>query len=628
MVHETATPRRAPIGAEPSRTGTHFRVWAPARHRVRLELENGRVHELGEEPGGYFSGLVADARAGCDYRFLLDDDPRPYPDPASRFQPEGPHGPSRVVDPDAFRWSDGAWGGRGPQGHVVYEMHVGTFTAEGTWAAAGRHLPRLAELGVTTLEIMPVADFPGRFGWGYDGVCLWAPTRLYGTPDDMRAFVDAAHGLGLGVILDVVYNHLGPDGNYLAQFAPGYFTSRHQTEWGEPIDFDGPRSQPVREFFVANAAYWIREMHLDGLRLDATQSIFDESPDHILAEIARAAIAAAGGRRIFLVAENERQETRLVRPPERGGYGLHALWNDDFHHSAVVALTGKREAYYSETRGTAHELLAAAKHGYLYQGQRYHWQKQRRGSPTRGLPPEAMVCCLENHDQVANSADGRRLHLLTSPGRWRAMTALLLLAPWTPMLFQGQELASVAPFLYFADHGGDLGRQVRQGRRQFLTQFPSMAGAELDARMDDPTDEATFARCKLASQGDAARQTQMVALHRDLLALRRDDPLLAGRQRRGFDGAVLGEHALLLRWFDEGEGEMDRLLVLNLGADLPLIPAPEPLLGPPEARRWQVLWSSDAPAYGGRGVVAPETEEHGWLLPGEAAVLLRSEVRR
>ena len=296
-------------------------------------------------------------------------------------------------------------------------MHIGTFTQEGTWAAASA-VARVAAAGITLLEIMPVADFPGRFGWGYDGVNLFAPTRLYGQPDDLRRFVDAAHAVQLGVILDVVYNHLGPDGNYLGSFSDLYFSDRYENEWGEAINFDGPGAGPVREFFLANAGYWIDEFHLDGLRLDATQQIFDASSPHILAEIGQRARSAAGKRQVFLVSENEPQETRLVRPLEDGGYGLDALWNDDFHHSAIVALTGRNEAYYSDHLGKPQEFVSAVKWGFLFQGQRYAWQK-RRGHPALDLAGSNFVNFLENHDQVANSCDGKRVRFQTSPGRWR-----------------------------------------------------------------------------------------------------------------------------------------------------------------------------------------------------------------
>jgi len=507
---------------------------------------------------------------------------------------------------------------------VIYEMHLGTFTAERTWAAAMRELPELARLGVTCLEIMPIADFAGQFGWGYDGVNLFAPCRLYGAPDDARRFVDEAHRHGLAVILDVVYNHLGPDGNCLARFSADYFTDRYETDWGQPLNFDGPGSGPVREFYLANARHWIDEYHFDGLRLDATQSIFDSSPDHLLAALAREVRTAARGRATIIVAENEPQETRLVRPPARDGYGLDGLWNDDLHHSMIVALTGKREAYYTDYVGAPQELISAAKWGCLYQGQRYKWQRQRRGTPALDLPPEVFVTFLENHDQVANSAHGQRIHKRTSPARYRAITAYLLLAPGTPMLFQGQEFASSAPFLYFADHHGELGRMVREGRKEFLFQFQGIATREMMAGLPDATAVETFERCTL-DFGERERHHEIYRMHADLLALRRRDPVLSIQRPRGLDGAVLGSEAFLLRFWD-GEGGADRLLLVNLGGDVVLNPAPEPLLAPPAEMLWRILWSSDDVRYGGSGVAPVETRRH-WRIPGQAAVLLEPRPR-
>ncbi|HEV7516681.1 MAG TPA: malto-oligosyltrehalose trehalohydrolase [Thermoanaerobaculia bacterium] len=616
----------------------HFRVWAPARQRVEVVFEGPEAAAvaLAPEPDGYFSGAVGAAGPGSLYRFRLDG-LGPFPDPASRYQPQGPHGPSRVVDPAAFAWTDQSWQGVDARSAVLYELHVGTFTREGSWRAAAAELAELAALGITVVELMPVADFPGRFGWGYDGVGLFAPTCLYGEPDEFRLFVDRAHEAGIGVILDVVYNHLGPDGNYLKQFAPEYFTDRHQNDWGEAINFDGPGSSGVRELYLANARYWIAEYHLDGLRLDATQDIHDDSADPILAAIARE-VRQAGeklgeklGRRrgTYLVAENEPQHTRLVRPPEQGGYGLDALWNDDFHHTAVVALTGHREAYYTDYCGSPQELISAAKHGYLYQGQRYAWQEQRRGTPGRGLPPWAFVSFLENHDQVANSIRGERLCSRTSPGRYRAMTALLLLGPAAPMLFQGQEFASSAPFAYFADHEPELARRVRAGRNEFLAQFPSLDSDEARAAVPDPAALATFESCKL-DLAEREKHAAAYALHKDLLRLRRRDPVFALGARREslrFDGAVLGESSFLLRFFGESDEE-DRLLIVNLGNDQRLTPAPEPLLAPPAGYRWGLLWSSESPRYGGSGTAEPESEEEGWHLPGRAAVFLQPRLRR
>jgi maltooligosyltrehalose trehalohydrolase len=615
--------RRLPVGAEVlPQGGTHFRVWSPKRERVEVVFEDGdeqKTLELEREEGGYFSALAESASDGTLYRFRLDGDEYLYPDPASRFQPHGPHGPSCVVDPSKFRWTDEAWRGASIKGQVVYELHVGTFTREGTLEAAGRELEELKRLGVTCVELMPVADFPGKFGWGYDGVDLFAPTRLYGDPEDLRHFVNEAHGLGLSVILDVVYNHLGPDGNYLRQFSEDYFSEKHKTEWGEALNFDGENAGPVREFFLSNARYWIEEFHFDGLRLDATQSIFDDSDEHLLTALGREVRAAAGGRETIIVAENEAQESWIARPIERGGYGLDGLWNDDFHHSAIVAMTGRNEAYYTDYKGTPQEFISAVKYGYLFQGQRYKWQRDRRGAPSLDLSPQAFVTFIQNHDQISNSARGERVHSLTSPGRFRAMTALVLLAPGTPMLFMGQEFAASAPFQYFADHEPDLASKVRAGRAEFLAQFRSVATRQVREQLADPADAETFERCKL-DFSEREKNRGIYEMHRDLLRLRREDAVFSAQAPRGVDGAVLGDEAFLLRFFGE-EGD-DRLLLVNLGRDLNFDPAPEPLLAPPEGAIWTTLWSSEDYVYGGGGTPRLETKNN-WCIPGHAAFAMR-----
>jgi len=618
--------KRKPIGAHVvNGTGTHFRVWAPNCSRVEVVVEELRESaQLTAEEGGYFAGLVNGVHLRAKYRFRLEGGETLYPDPASRFQPEGPHGPSQVVDPRTFAWTDQSWRGVAREGQVIYEMHIGTFTEEGTWEAAQRELPELAATGITLLEIMPVADFPGTFGWGYDGVNLFAPTRLYGSPDDFRRFVDAAHALNLGVILDVVYNHFGPDGNYLKAFASAYFTEKYANEWGEAINFDGPDAGPVRDFFLANAAYWIEEYHLDGLRLDATQQIFDSSASNIIAEITQAVRDAGQGRRTYVVGENEPQHAKLVRAAVAGGYGLDALWNDDFHHSAVVALTGRNEAYYSDYWGKPQEFISAAKWGFLYQGQRYSWQKANRGQPALDLEPSNFVTFIENHDQVANTGRGLRLKQRTSPNRYRAMTALLLLGPATPMLFQGQEFGATNPFFYFADHKPDLAVLVRDGRRSFLSQFPSLAEFDVLGRVPDPHAVETFNRCKLSAE-DRQANKYAIALHRDLLRLRREDPAFRNPKRRGMDGAVLGTDAFVMRFFAE---EGDRLLLINLGRDLALREAPEPLLAAPADSTWKMIWSSESWRYGGSGHAALESEEANWRIPGEAAVVLAPDTRK
>ena len=612
--------RTLPVGAEPQGDrGVHFRVWAPDHQDVQVVFEDGQPPcRLEKEPEGYFSALASGARAGMGYKFSIDGGD-PLPDPASRFQPDGPHGFSEVVDPASFAWSDAEWRGIGLRGQIIYELHVGTFTQGGTWRAAAEKLPYLRDTGITLIEIMPVADFTGRFGWGYDGVLPYAPTRLYGTPDDMRAFVDRAHSLGLAVILDVVYNHLGPEGNYLPKFSRHYLTEQHKTDWGLGLNFDGEQNAPVREYFRENAVYWVREFHLDGLRLDATQDIHDESETHILTEMGRATRQAAGSRSIVLIGENEPQNTILLQPADEGGLGLDGLWNDDFHHTAMVALTGKADAYYSDYRGRAQEFLSALKHGFLYQGQWYYWQKKRRGTSTLGLPRETMITFIQNHDQIANSARGQRAHELSSPGVLRAMTAVMLLGPGTPMLFQGEEFGASTPFLYFADHKPETAAMVRQGRLEFMEQWRSLRSQELKNCMADPCSEETFRRSKL-NFADVEKHAGLYALHKDLLKLRREDPVFQTQGAHGLDGAVFSETAFVLRFFSP-DFRNDRLLVVNLGSELQLLPSPEPLLGCPEGGRWRVLWSTEDAPYGGCGMASLDVEEN-WRIPGQTATVL------
>jgi maltooligosyltrehalose trehalohydrolase len=615
---EIAARRRFPIGAEMVDDGVaHLRVWAPAADAVSVVLSSTpHQRQLQCEENGYFSGLI-EARPGDKYQFRLDDGEPLYPDPASRFQPHGPHGASQIVNPQAYRWTDRSWPGVHLPGQIVYELHVGTFTAEGTYASAQRELPELARIGVTVVELMPVAEFDGRFGWGYDGVDLFAPSHLYGTPDALRDFVNAAHACGIGVIIDVVYNHLGPSGNYLRAFSPAYFSSRYDNEWGDAINFDGPGSDPVREFFIANAGYWIEEFHFDGLRLDATQQIFDASDDHILSAIGREARERAGRRAIVLIGENESQDVINVRAQLEGGRGLDALWNDDFHHTAMVALTGRAEAYYSDTTGAPQEFVSAAKYGFLFQGQYYHWQRHPRGTPAVDVDPRRFVIYLQNHDQVANSARGLRGHQLTSPGKWRAMTALMLLLPETPMLFQGQEFAASSPFLFFADFNDELNEAVRKGRAEFLNQFPTVRDYMACCGLDAPAAEETFNRCKLNfAERDTNRN--IYRLHEDLLRLRREVAAFRVGRRR-LDGAVLSDAAFVLRFFAADAAD-DRLLIVNLGADLNRASFAEPLLAPPAGCDWRIEWSSDDVAYGGCGTrdVWPKGC---WSIPSQTALV-------
>jgi maltooligosyltrehalose trehalohydrolase len=617
--------RRYPIGAElvgPNQI--HFRVWAPKARNVEVALEEGvatdsrrTFHELEAEKGGYFSGS-ANAGAGARYRFRVNNNF--YPDPASRFQPDGPHGASCIVDPTQFRWTDSHSPGITLKGQIIYEMHIGTFTKEGTWHAAAQQLDELARIGITVIEMMPVADFPGKFGWGYDGVNLFAPTHLYGAPDDLRSFIDRAHSLGLAVILDVVYNHFGPDGNYLGIFSDDYLVRDKGHDWGDAINFDRPNSGPVREFFITNARYWIEEFHFDGFRFDALHAIRDRSNEYIIGAVGRAARQAAGARSIILIAENDQQEAKMVRPRSDGGDDLDGMWNDDFHHSAVVALTGRKEAYFGDYQGAPQEFISAAKYGFLYQGQALSWRKALRGSPTIGIAPEAFVCFIENHDQIANTGRGERVRFQASPARYRAMTALLLLGPWTPLLFQGEEFGASSPFIFFADIGDASVRDaIRKGRAEWLAPFLSLSEEEARKILRAPDDPQVFACCKL-DFSEREKNHEVYDLHIDLLKLRREDSRFRQQLTSGVDGAVLGSASFVLRYFSNERD--DRLLLVNFGERQVLHPASEPLLAPSSGSRWETLWTSESPRYGGTSSATVITKKE-WFLSGEATVVLQ-----
>lgn len=627
-VEPGAPARRLPVGADVlAAGGVHFRVWASSRRRVEVVLERPTgadgglmVFDLESEPDGYFSKTVAMAGPGTLYRYRLDGGDA-YPDPASRFQPEGVHGPSEVIDPSAFAWHDRDWRGLNLAGQVLYELHIGTFTKEGTWEAAATELPALKELGITCVEVMPVAEFPGRFGWGYDGVDLYAPYHLYRRPDDFRAFADSAHGLGLGVILDVVYNHLGPEGAYQKEFSDDYYNhERGKTDWGDALNFDGPNHGPVREYFIQNAGYWIGEFHLDGLRLDATHAILDDPDEPILVATTRHAreVAARSDRSVPLIAEDESQDCIRVRPPEQGGYGLDAQWNDDFHHAVVVAVTGRAGAYYSDFRGSPQELISAVKRGFLFQGQYSSWQKKHRGTPASGLPGAAFVNYLGNHDQVSNSARGNRLRSLTSPGRYKAITATWLLPPGTPMFFQGQEFGASTPFLYFADHIDKLASLVKKGRREFLSQFRSVTNLDVQGCLPDPGAPESFVGSKL-DLTERATHAEILSLHKDLLALRREDPIFRSQRADRIDGAVIGPKAFLLRYF--GDGNDCRMLIVNLGRDLIPSPASEPLTAPRGGDAGKCSGTAST-RYGGCSTQSCEADGP-WRIPGHCALVLR-----
>lgn len=611
-----------PAGAELSESGARFRVWAPDRKTVRLVLvDTQRAQKqsikLERDESGYFGAFVAGVKAGDLYWYQLDDDLQCFPDPASHFQPQGVFGPSQIVDHKRFQWTDDDWRGVKLPGQVMYELHIGTFTLEGTWRAAMEKLPNLKDVGISLLEVMPVAAFPGDFGWGYDGVFWYAPTHLYGTPDDFRAFINRAHELELGVILDVVYNHFGPAGNFTGQFSPHYASQKHHTEWGGAINFDAEDCEPVREFVAQNAAYWVREFHIDGLRLDATQSIVDDSEEHVITKLTRYAREAAGKRAIVVLSEDEKNRCFQVRPPERGGWGTDGLFNDDFHHATRVAATGNSEGYYRDYTGSPQEFISLIRYGHLHQGQWNPRQGRIRGFPTEDIAARHFVHYLQNHDQVANSARGYRTHLLTSPGRHRALTALLLLGPETPMLFMGQEFGASNSFLYFADHEEELAQLVSHGRREFMHQFPRIKSLEHVPVLCDPSDTKTFTQCKL-NWNERAQNEALLELHRDLIRIRREDAVIARQDRFAIQGSVIGPEAFALRWFG-GDGD-DRLALFNLGRDVDCHPIADPMLAAPFGRKWEMVWSSEDAKYGGMGT--PQFDNKNWYVPGHAAVLL------
>ncbi len=514
--------RNASLGATVDGSGVRFRVWAPVARQVDLALEDGcgRVLAMQPEGEGFFETWLGSAGPGVRYRYRVDGQ-GPFPDPASRWQPLGVHGPSEVVDASRFTWTDQSWRGIEMKDLAIYELHVGTFTPSGSFTGVREKLPALRALGITGVELMPVADFPGRRNWGYDGVCPFAPVRCYGSPDDLRALVDAAHGLGLAVLLDVVYNHLGPDGNYLGAFSPFIDSERHRTPWGKAINLDGPHSSPVRAYFIDSALHWLREYHFDGLRLDATHALCDESPRHFLAELAAQAHALPGPRRL-IVAEDERNLAAIVRPEHEGGMALDGVWADDFHHQVRHRLAGDSDGYFADFSGTTGDVADTIAHGFFFRGQMAPRLGRPRGSDPAGIPAERFVFCIQNHDQVGNRALGERLHHQIEPAAYRAALALLLLSPETPLLFMGQEWAASTPFLYFTDHNQELGRLVTEGRRSEFKSFAAFSSPEARVRIPDPQDEATFARSHLRwEEREREPHVRVLALVRALLDVRR-----------------------------------------------------------------------------------------------------------
>jgi len=544
---------RPSLGAWREGRGTRFRVWAPEAARLVAVLEPlqgpGTELPLQKAPDGFFEGWVEGVGAGDPYRYRVDGQ-GPYPDPASRSQPRGVHGPSQIVDPFEFPWTDHGWTGIPMEDLVLYELHVGTFTPEGSFAAAEQRLSALRDLGVTGVELMPLADFPGQRNWGYDGVALFAPARCYGTPDDLRRFVDRAHRLGLAVLVDVVYNHFGPDGAYQSVFSPHYYSERHKSPWGQGINFDGRHSAHVRAFFIENALHWIHEHHVDGLRLDATHAIVDESPRHFLAELSAAVRASMEGepRQALVIAEDTRNLGYMLKPESEGGWGLDGAWSDDFHHQMRRGLAGDSDGYFQDFAGSLEDIAATVRKGWFYCGQYAPYFGAPRGTDPAGVPPPRFVFFLQNHDQVGNRAFGERLHHQIDPAVYRAATALLLLAPQTPLLFMGQEWAASTPFQFFTDHHEQLGRLVSEGRRREFSRFAAFADPASRERIPDPQDLRTFQASRLVwEERDREPHASSLRLHQRLLALRWLEPALRMHQDGWFQVAVLHEETLLLR---------------------------------------------------------------------------------
>ncbi len=508
--------------------GVSFALWAPGVEQVLLEhaaLDPFTAHAMHRDAQGWHRLDLQAAQAGDSYRYRMPDGLR-VPDPASRFNPNDVHGASQVIDPTAYRWRDATWRGRSWHEAVVYELHVGTFTPEGSFTAAQQRLPYLADLGITAVELMPLADFPGRRGWGYDGVLLFAPEAAYGTPDELRAFVDAAHALGMMVLIDVVYSHFGPEGNYLHAYCPEFFNAAHQTPWGAAINYDGAQSRTVRQFMVHNALYWVQEFHMDGLRLDAIHAIRDDSPQHIVREICAALQDGPGGmRQVHVVLENDANQASLLKRNAQGvPPGGSAQWNDDIHHAAHVLVTGETEGYYRDFADAPLDRFGKAlAQGFIYQGQASAFRDgAARGESCAGLPMQAFVSFLQTHDQVGNRALGERLHALGDPLRVRTALACVMLSPHVPMLFMGEEFAASSPFLYFCDFGPELARQVADGRRAGFRQFAAFASEAARAAIPDPNAEDSFTSSRLRwDELLIEPHRQWHAETRQLLALRR-----------------------------------------------------------------------------------------------------------
>ena len=556
-----------PFGAEFTPTGeVRFRLWAPAASSLDLVLE-GREQPLpmNSVGDGWYELLLDRIAPGTAYSFALPDGKR-VPDPASRHQQTDVNGASIVVDPAAYVWQNTTWKGLPWNEAVLYELHVGAFTEEGTFRSAIAKLDHLVNLGVTAIEIMPVADFPGDRGWGYDGVLLYAPHGSYGQPEDLKALVDAAHDRGLAVLLDVVYNHFGPEGNYLPSYAPNIFTKHHKTPWGDAVNFDDSGSQVVREFVIHNALYWIEEFNLDGLRLDAVHAIKDDSPRHLLDELAERVRSLAGDRPVHLILENEgNQASRLARDSNGQPTQFTAQWNDDMHHVLHTAATLESNGYYKEYKDDPEKLGKALAEGFAYQGQIMTHSGASRGEPSAFLPPDAFVAFMQNHDQIGNRAFGERINRIASPEAVHAIASIYLLLPQTPMLFMGEEWGSSQPFPYFCDFHGELADLVRKGRRDEFATFPEFRDPEQRDRIPDPLAEETFLSAKLDwEQAKEGVHAEWIDWYKTIIATRRERirPLLEEIGGHAGTYQVLGNGSVVVRWALGNGGEL--VLAANL----------------------------------------------------------------
>jgi maltooligosyltrehalose trehalohydrolase len=519
-----------PFGAEFTDDGrVRFRLWAPGARQVDLSLDDGKgvaqILPMAKAEDDFYEITTDKAAAGSLYRYRINGE-NEVPDPVSRLNPEDVHGPSQVVDPTDFDWTDEGWNSRPWHEAVVYELHVGTFSPEGTFAGVQARLDHLVELGVTVIELMPIADFPGKRGWGYDGVLMYAPETAYGPPNELKALVNAAHGRGIAVMLDVVYNHFGPEGNYLGMYSPQFFTERHHTPWGAAINFDGEHAGPVRDFYINNTLYWLEEYHLDGLRFDAVHAIIDDSKKHIMTQIAETARTYAGGdRNIYLVLENGANQARFLGAPGRSNK-YDAQWDDDVHHCLHTILTGEKDGYYSDYADQPHaKLCRSLAEGFVYQGELSEYEKKPRGEPSAHLPPTAFVIFLQNHDQIGNRALGDRLgHIVKNESALRAATAVLLLAPSPPMLFMGEEWNAPEPFPYFCDFEQELATQVREGRKKEFAHFERFRDPSHSDSLPDPTMASTRqSACLDWSKPNAAGHEDWLDLYRRLLMIRRKE---------------------------------------------------------------------------------------------------------